>query len=313
MRQPTCPLEIDWLEYLEGTVSTTRRAELEGHLGACPSCRALVEAIREQALGLGPPPEISPQADPRGRAGTWPEDREAVPREGDLWLTAAGHGDGAALHTNSERMPVVLMPSPRREGAETIFDAIAFSSIGEDPDEAQLPVSPDENSLGLDLRVLSARRMALRASQLEARVGKVTAAALARLRGATEEPGGPQREPAPVIPIARYREPSRSEAALAAASQTVTIGVDDTTRIVVLEDEGPEEGEGRRAEVQVRLRPFQAWIRPRQGEPLKLAWESTPLPVDEFTPVPIEAEGEGRSLAHGADLLSELRRILKWA
>src|SRR5436305_1937095 len=92
-----CPLPIDWLEYLEGAVSS----DLASHLSTCRPCQILVDELRRDKR-----PSLRranlPESDSWPR---WNEAKDAVPRFGDIWWTTSS----LAAHRDLPRIPVLLL------------------------------------------------------------------------------------------------------------------------------------------------------------------------------------------------------------
>ncbi len=59
--------------YLEGELDGARRAEIETHLGACPECASLLEAMRDARDALASLPELEPSPDLLRRLYAIPE------------------------------------------------------------------------------------------------------------------------------------------------------------------------------------------------------------------------------------------------
>jgi anti-sigma factor RsiW len=76
--------------YLEGELAAAERAEVEGHLAACPDCAALLGLMKETMAAAGGFPEVEPSPDLMARLYAIPEEkreRKRFFRPAFDWLT----------------------------------------------------------------------------------------------------------------------------------------------------------------------------------------------------------------------------------
>ena len=165
----SCPLPIDWLDYLEGEMPE----RLTAHLRDCPSCSEVVSLQRQQ------PGSVQDQGwFERFRymdGGRLVEEAVASPGVAELWLSA-----GSWRFHDTEYKP------PERSLVLVLSDAISHES--EEPSwfdvapvrtdvEVALPtdflVTADESSYGCPLRVVLSMECKVERRQLESRVGSL--------------------------------------------------------------------------------------------------------------------------------------------
>src|SRR4051794_26294423 len=79
----TCPLPVDWLDYLEGP----KPDEMTAHLRGCPSCRQVLASLSEQPGRIPEPAWAERFA--HAASGLLAEEEAAGPAVAELWLSAS--------------------------------------------------------------------------------------------------------------------------------------------------------------------------------------------------------------------------------
>src|SRR4051812_4504640 len=99
----TCPLPIDWLNFIEGHADS----ELESHLDSCLSCQALVTALRDEAASeeLG---DWLSQID-LDAAVTFQPTKAESSSFGDFVLSASSFADGDIAYHGLDRLILVVL------------------------------------------------------------------------------------------------------------------------------------------------------------------------------------------------------------
>ncbi len=164
----SCPLPIDWLDYLEGEES----AEMTEHLRDCPSCGEVLSALRRQ-------PGEAPSAAWVERL-TGLEDARLVEHRGldpapaEIWFSA-----GRWTFHDTEYLPpkrsLVLVLSGAPQEAEDLswYDVAPLRTDVEDALPTDFLLTPGESTLECPLRVVLSFECKVERRQLESRVGSL--------------------------------------------------------------------------------------------------------------------------------------------
>lgn len=197
----SCPLPVDWLDYLEGD----GEPQLTAHLADCPSCRALVASLIEGS-GLASPQEGSETASDNtdwftaffgAMDAVWQEDRPERPAPAQFWFSASdfelddvvfgapGSGkSGSLTYHGVDRMLLLVVSHPDDDHAHGWLDVVPVLSDVEQASETDLLFSAEENSLGAPWRALFAYQCKVARQQLDTRVGVLSTVGAQTLRAA---------------------------------------------------------------------------------------------------------------------------------
>lgn len=164
----SCPLPIDWLDYLEGEMP----AEAENHLRDCPSCRQVLSLLREQT---GDVPSLAWAKDLAGLEGArLIEERVPNPAPAELWLSAGEWTFHDAEYRPPERsLVLVLSDAPEETGDYSWYDVAPVRTDVEEALPTDLLLAAKESSLDCSLRVVLAFECKVERRQLESRVGSL--------------------------------------------------------------------------------------------------------------------------------------------
>ncbi len=165
----SCPLPIDWLDYLEGA----RPAEIEDHLRGCPSCREVLSLLGEQT-GNVPSPAWAKHL-PGLEGGLLTEERVPNPAPAELWLSAGEW----TFHDTEYRPPerslvLVLSEASRESGDYSWYDVAPVRTDVEEALPTDLLLTAEESNLNCSLRVVLTFECKVERRQLESRIGSLT-------------------------------------------------------------------------------------------------------------------------------------------
>ncbi len=154
----------EWSAYLDGEVSSARRAALERHLADCPDCRAELEVLRQVAGGVRALPRIQPPAgflaEVRRKLDA-AEDRSWISR---LFVPVWPKVPLEALAAMVLLFGLVILVTPRHRPAHTSSSEPAAIAVLEKARSTQVPVDdhpalereqPDRAAAGNRARALS--------------------------------------------------------------------------------------------------------------------------------------------------------------
>jgi hypothetical protein len=163
-----CPPPIDWLDYLEGEWN----ADLEKHLGHCPSCRETLSLLEKQA---GNVPDARWAAHISGLdSARLSESRTPDPAPAELWFSSGEWTFQGTEYRPPERS-LVLVLSPATSASEHSWYDIA--PVRTDVEEAlptDLLLTAEESSFNCALRVILSFESKVERRQLDSRVGSLT-------------------------------------------------------------------------------------------------------------------------------------------
>src|SRR3954453_4741943 len=126
----SCPLPVDWLDYLEGS-----RSDLSGHLAECPSCRAVIASLADTSVPTGWANPFVGRTD-----AVWHEDKPAQPAVAEFWFSTPafeidhvpgsfGVGKGSAMsYANSDRVLLLVIGEPAEHYEMSWLDAVPVLS-----------------------------------------------------------------------------------------------------------------------------------------------------------------------------------------
>jgi len=174
----SCPLPVDWLDYLDGE----GEPELAEHLAGCRSCQALVASLQAHAPATVPSDwtdEFVGRTD-----AVWHEDRPAKPAPAEFWFSAADFEldelfVAPAKHSKRfsyrdvDRVLVLVLSHPDEDHIGWV-DIVPVLSDVESATETDLLFSADENTLGAPWRALFAHQLKVARRQLDTRVGSLS-------------------------------------------------------------------------------------------------------------------------------------------
>jgi hypothetical protein len=176
----SCPLPVDWLDYLDGE----GEPELAEHLAGCRSCQALVASLRTETPTTVPT-DWSEAFTGRTDA-VWNEDRPTNPAPAEFWFSAADfeldelivgeakHGKTSSFaYHDVDRVLVLVLSHPDRDHLGWL-DVVPVLSDVESASETDFVFSSEENTLGAPWRALFAHQLKVARRQLDARVGSLS-------------------------------------------------------------------------------------------------------------------------------------------
>ncbi len=186
----TCPLPVDWLDYVQGAGDTTMARHLEG----CGSCRTLLTHLQsEQPTSTGWAAPFLGATD-----AVWQEDRPAKPATAEFWFSAPGYEqphpilgggippeDTIICRRNVDRTLVLIIAAPAHDSSDWL-DVVPVLSDIEAATDTDLLLTAEESTLGSPWRALFAHQCKLTPAQLDTRVGALTHIGAATLTAALE-------------------------------------------------------------------------------------------------------------------------------
>lgn len=195
----TCPLPVDWLDYIQGPGDTT----MTRHLEDCGSCRTLLTHLQsEQPTSTGWAAPFLGATD-----AVWTEDRPAKPAPAEFWFSApnfepshamfAGAGasvDNVFSYRNVDRALVLIIDAPVETHDTTYWlDVVPVLSDIEAATDTDLLLTTEESTLGSPWRAVFAHQCKVTTAQLDTRVGALTDIGAATLTDALEGTVGEDR------------------------------------------------------------------------------------------------------------------------
>lgn len=165
----SCPLPIDWLDYLEGE----KPAEMKEHLHDCPSCREALSLLGEQ-VGNVPSPTWTKHLTGLEDAHLT-EERAVNPAPAELWFSAGEWTFHDTEYRPPERSLVLVLSEASREiGEHSWYDVAPVRTDVEEALPTDLLVTAKESSLNCSLRIVLTFECKVERRQLESRVGRIT-------------------------------------------------------------------------------------------------------------------------------------------
>lgn len=164
----SCPLPIDWLDYLEGEMP----GEAENHLRDCPSCRQVLSLLREQTGNM---PSLAWAKDLASLEGArLVEESVPNPAPAELWLSAGEWTFHDAEYRPPERSLVLVLSDALEEtGNYSWYDVAPVRTDVEEALPTDLLLNANESNLDCSLRVVLAFECKVERRQLESRVGSL--------------------------------------------------------------------------------------------------------------------------------------------
>lgn len=164
----SCPLPIDWLDFLEDE----RSPEMEEHLRGCPSCREVLALVSEQAGTVPSPAWTEGLAGLMGARLT--EERVSSPAPAELWFSAGRWTFHDAEYRPPERSLVLVLSEALREtGDYSWYDVAPVRTDVEDALPTDFLVKAEESSFDCSLRVVLSLQCKVERSQLDSKVGSL--------------------------------------------------------------------------------------------------------------------------------------------
>jgi hypothetical protein len=176
----SCPLPVDWLDYLDGE----GEPELAEHLAGCRSCQVLVASLQAETPTTVPTDWTEAFS---GRTdAVWHADRPANPAPAEFWFSAPdfeldeliagevkyGKTSSFAYH-DVDRVLVLVLSHPDEDHLGWL-DVVPVLSDIEAATETDFLFSAEENTLGAPWRALFAYQAKVARRQLDTRVGSLT-------------------------------------------------------------------------------------------------------------------------------------------
>lgn len=164
----SCPLPIDWLDFVEDE----RSPEMEEHLRGCPSCREVLALVSERAG------KVPSSAWVEGLTGLMDarlsEERISSPAPAELWLSAGRWTFRDAEYRPPERSLVLVLSEALREAGDySWYDVAPVRTDVEDALPTDFLVKAEESSFDCSLRVVLSLQCKVERSQLDSRVGSL--------------------------------------------------------------------------------------------------------------------------------------------
>jgi hypothetical protein len=175
----SCPLPVDWLDYLDGD----GLPELAAHLAVCPSCRVLVGSLE----GSPAPSVSSDWAAPFAEhlEHVWREDRPKTPALAEFWFSASdvsfhdtalastGSTAGSFAYNDVDRVLLLVVSHPEQDHGLEWLNVVPVLSDIERATETDLLFTAEENSLGAPWRALFSYQCKVARQQLDTRAGSL--------------------------------------------------------------------------------------------------------------------------------------------
>jgi hypothetical protein len=164
----SCPLPIDWLDYLEGK----KPAEMKDHLRNCPSCREVLSLLSKQAGNVPSQAWAKHLASLNDARLT--EEKAPRPAPAELWFSSGEW----TLHDTEYRPPerslvLVLSEDSQGVGGHSWYDVAPVRTDVEEALPTDLLLAAEESSLNCSLRVVLTFECKVERRQLESRVGSL--------------------------------------------------------------------------------------------------------------------------------------------
>ena len=167
----TCPLPVDWLDYVEGD----KTEEMTAHLRDCPSCRQVLASLSEQP-GRVPEPAWARRFS-HARTGRLIEEEMAEPGVAELWLSASHwRFDDVDYEPPERSLVLVVAPhhgSRNNEGGLHWYDIAPVRTDVEQALPTDFLVNSAESSFNAPLRVVLSLQCKVERRQLQTRVGQL--------------------------------------------------------------------------------------------------------------------------------------------
>jgi hypothetical protein len=162
----TCPLPIDWLDFVEGK----RTSEMTAHLEICPSCREVVASLQRAP---------SPSSDWLQKLGptepvVWEEKRPAEARPGQIWLSLSSFHLGNWGYADLNRLFLAVLDVGPEEAGSGWFQVAPLWIDTENADSTDLLLRPVDTTLGGHWRLTLGLQALVNRAQLDACVGELT-------------------------------------------------------------------------------------------------------------------------------------------
>ena len=159
----TCPLPIDWLDYLRGESSASMRR----HLESCSTCQATVQSLvaldvqadRRTTFQFTGQRQRAEEPYPTAGGGS------IMPMRGDIWWLDASDVD--------YRLPVLVLDIVEDLG-HTAFDVAPMWTDIENALPGDLILSSSDSTLGAPWRVIFNEQLVVRKETLDSQLAKVT-------------------------------------------------------------------------------------------------------------------------------------------
>lgn len=165
----TCPLPVDWLDYLEGQ----QPEDMSAHLRDCPSCRQVLASLSEQPGRIPAPAWAERFAHASG--GLLVEEEVSKPGVAELWLSASHWVFDNVEYEPPERA-LVLVVSHHGSYANEELNWYDVAPVRTDIEQA-LPtdflVDSTESSYDAPLRIVFSLQCKVERRQLETRIGRL--------------------------------------------------------------------------------------------------------------------------------------------
>jgi hypothetical protein len=158
----TCPLAIDWLEWLD---AGRHEKSLHDHFLACRACTELVQLLEPQ-VGRRPLEGWRDGVD-LSRALVLAEDRNASAAVGDFWFTSGPEG-------GVDRFLAIVLAGPLAEFGEEWYEVAPVALDVENAFEVELLLRADDSSLQTPMRVQFEMQGVVGREQLFSRAGALT-------------------------------------------------------------------------------------------------------------------------------------------
>ncbi len=178
----SCPLPIDWLEFLEGDGDP----QLKKHLELCVSCQELVRRL-EPTMGRS----LTIRPDLHVQPSFVPDDR-AVIKPGDIWLSA-GSFEGHNYRYGGVDQLLFLVLRSIDDRAGRWFDVVPVFTDTDNAIPTDFNLVETETTLSWPLRLDLALQTTLQGRQLDAHLGSLTDSGQVTVRGVVQGEVDPSR------------------------------------------------------------------------------------------------------------------------
>lgn len=164
----SCPLPVDWLDFLEGTPSDASSS----HLEECASCRMVFDTLKhrdldaeskEQSVAVG------------GQAGLrWDERQPDHASFGEIWWTASSFEAASVQYKDLDRVPLLVLDVSLEARGPSSVEGAPLWLDWENATSSDLLLEGEDTSTGIPWRVLFRLQTVVERRQLDSCIGALT-------------------------------------------------------------------------------------------------------------------------------------------
>ena len=162
----TCPLPIEWLDFVDGEGSP----EMAAHREACASCREVVDSLKH-AVRLRS--DWSTQLR-LPRLAIQEETKPAEARPGEIWLSLSSFRGENWGYAGVNRLFLVVLDTGPEEAGSGWYQVAPMWTDTENADSTDLLLQPADTTLGGHWRLILGLQALVKRGQLDSRIGELT-------------------------------------------------------------------------------------------------------------------------------------------